>query len=254
MKKPLLFWKSILGIFGFLLLQSCSINTTNHYHSDKKISFATDVDMREAMEMMKSFMPDSLSQGSDFMKSDKYPRDWKNLYEIQKEEGKVSTNPDSIKILKKLFFKGNFTEDNFKGFSVKSDPLTREELASVGTLMGKESSMVHNSAFEDWNGNILKIDMKKLQLSSDELKGIFKTGDKEKAEDEEGMEQFLSMMEMRINNKLVFDKKIKSVKGKHDWIKQLDNKTMEVNLDLKEMTNKDHKFTNQDAFIIIETE
>jgi hypothetical protein len=47
---------------------------------------------------------------------EKYPRDWKSLYDLQKEDGKITTNQDSIKILKKLFFKGNFDANDFKVF------------------------------------------------------------------------------------------------------------------------------------------
>ena len=64
--------------------------------------------MSQALVMMEGFMPDSLKQNNDLMNTDKYPKDWKSLYDLKKEEGKVTTNPDSIRILKKIFFRGNF--------------------------------------------------------------------------------------------------------------------------------------------------
>jgi len=254
MKIKLSFWKAVFIFCGIFLLHSCSISTTNHYHADKKMSFATDIDMSQGMEMMKSFMPDSLQQNSDMMKMDKYPRDWQNLYELQKMEGKVATNPDSIKLMKKIFFKGNFDADQFKGFSVKSDPLTNQEVAGVGSLLGKEGSMMTNTAFDDWNGKSLKIDMSKLQMSPADFEALLKGTEGDGKTTKEDMDGILNMMEMDLKNKLVFDKKIKSITGKHDWIKKLDDKTIEVNFSLKEMMDKNHQFKDKDNVIIIETE
>lgn len=84
------------------------------------MSFQTDIDMSQAVGMMEGFMPDSLKRNNDFMNTDKYPKDWKSLYDLNKEEGKVTTNQDSIRILKKIYFKGNFNLDKFSGFSVKT--------------------------------------------------------------------------------------------------------------------------------------
>lgn len=105
--------------------------------------------MSQAVGMMEGFMPDSLKQNNDFMNTDKYPKDWKSLYDLKKEEGKVTTNPDSIRILKKIFFRGNFNQDKFSGFSVKTEALTKDEIASTGKLMGKDGAMMNNSAFDD---------------------------------------------------------------------------------------------------------
>ena len=84
------------------------------------MSFQTDIDMSQALVMMEGFMPDSLKQNNDFMNTDKYPKDWKSLYDLKKEEGKVTTNQDSIRLIKKIFFKGNFSQGTFFGFSVKT--------------------------------------------------------------------------------------------------------------------------------------
>ena len=254
MKTKISFRKAVIIFCGIFLLHSCSISTTNHYHADKKMSFATDIDMSQAMEMMESFIPDSLNQNSDFMKMEKYPRDWQNLYEMQKMEGKVATNPDSIKLMKKIFFKGNFDADKFKGFSVKSDPLTNDELSGVGSLLGKEGSMMNNTAFDDWNGKSLKIDMSKLQMSPADFAALLKGNEGDGQTTKEDMDGFLNMMEMDLKNKLVFDKKIKSITGKHDWIKKLNDKTIEVNFNLKEIMDKNPQLKDKDNIIIIETE
>ena len=62
------------------------------------------------------------------------------------------------------------------------------------------------------------------------------------------------MMQIDFKNKLIFDNKIKSVKGQHDWIKKIDDKTIEVTINLQEMMDKNHQFKNKDEIILIETE
>ena len=242
------------GLLALFSLLSCSVSTINHYYPDKKMSFATDIDMSQALGMMEGFMPDSLKQNNDFMNTDKYPKDWKSLYDLKKEEGKITTNPDSIRILKKIFFKGNFSQDKFSGFSVKTEALTKDEIASTGKLMGKDAAVMNNSAFDDWNGKTLTINTNKLQISQKEIQDIFKSGEQTKGEDKEQIESMLGMMQIDFKNKLIFDNKIKSVKGQHDWIKKIDDKTIEVTINLQEMMDKNHQFKNKDEIILIETE
>ncbi len=218
------------------------------------MSFETDIDMSQALGMMEGFLPDSLKQNNDFMNTDKYPKDWKSLYDLKKEEGKVTTNPDSIRLLKKIFFKGNFNQDKFSGFSVKTEALTKDEIASTGKLMGKDGAMMNNSAFDDWNGKTLTINTSKLQISEKEIQDIFKSGEQTKAEDKQQIESLLGMMQIDFKNQLLFDNKIKSIKGQHDWIKKINDKTIEVTINVQEMMDKNHQFKNKDEIILIETE
>ena len=139
----------LAGLVALFSISACSVSSINHYYPDKKMSFQTDIDMSQALVMMEGFMPDSLKQNNDFMNTNKYPKDWKSLYDLKKEEGKVTTNQDSIRILKKIFFRGNFNQDKFSGFSVKTEALTKDEIASTGKLMGKDGAMMNNSAFDD---------------------------------------------------------------------------------------------------------
>ncbi len=218
------------------------------------MSFETDIDMSQAWGMMEGFLPDSLKQNNDFMNTDKYPKDWKSLYDLKKEEGKVTTNPDSIRLLNKIFFKGNFNQDKFSGFSVKTEALTKDEIASTGKLMGKNGAMMNNSAFDDWNGKTLTINTSKLQISEKEIQDIFKSGEQTKAEDKQQIESLLGMMQIDFKNQLLFDNKIKSIKGQHDWIKKINDKTIEVTINVQEMVDKNYQFKNKDEIILIETE
>ncbi len=188
------------------------------------------------------------------MKMQNYPRKWRTLYDIQREEGKSITNPDSIRLMKKVQMKGNFKADQFSGFSVKSEPLSRTELGSLGTLMGKDAAMMNNTAYNDWDGKTLKIDTGKLMMSEEDLQNIFKTGDRAEGADKEQIQSMLGMIQIDFDNQLTFDKKIKSIKGQHDWVTKVDDRTVNVKINLQEMLDKNHQFKHQDKEIIIETE
>lgn len=54
------------------------------------MSFQTDIDISQALVLMEGFMPDSLKQNNDLMNIDNYPKDWRSLYDLKKEEGKVT--------------------------------------------------------------------------------------------------------------------------------------------------------------------
>lgn len=245
----------LLFLSGIFALHSCSIATTNHYYPDKRMSFAADMDMSQALDMMKGMMPDSLKQEGDFMKMQNYPREWRTLYDIQKEEeGKSITNPDSIRLMKKVQMKGNFKADQFSGFSVKSEPLSKTELGALGALMGKDAAMMNNTAFNDWDGKTLKIDTGKLMMSEEDMQNIFKIGDKAEGADKAQIQSMLGMFQIDFDNKLTFDKKIKSIKGQHDWVTKVDDRTVNVRINLQEMMDQDHQFKHQDKDILIETE
>lgn len=164
------------------------------------MSFQTDTDMSQAVGMMEGFMPDSLKRNNDLMNTDKYPKDWRSLYDLKKEEGKVTTNQDSIRLIKKIFFKGNFSQGTFFGFSVKTEALTKDEIASTGKLMGKDGAMMNNSAFDDWNGKTLTINTSKLQISEKEIQDIFKSREETKGEDKQQIESLLGMMQIDFKN------------------------------------------------------
>jgi len=45
-----------------------------------------------------------------------------------------------------------------------------------------------------------------------------------------------------------------SVKGQHYWVKKINDKTIELTINLQEMMDKNHQFKNKDEIILIETE
>lgn len=54
---------------------------------------------------MMAMTPDSLKQ-KEFGEMDKLPTVWTSMYDLAKKEGKLKTeNPDSVRIMKKIFMK-----------------------------------------------------------------------------------------------------------------------------------------------------
>lgn len=64
----------------------------------------------------------------------------------------------------------------------------------------------------------------------------------------------MMMFFKNIGTTLKFESKIKSITGKHDWLKQVDDYSVRIEYDLKALNNKDSKFKNADRKIIIITE
>ena len=87
------------------MLQSCSVNSEIVYHRDAASTSVTDIDTREFMAEMMAMSPDSLKQ-KEFGEVDKLPTVWTSMYDLAKKEGKLKTeNPDSVRIMKKIFMK-----------------------------------------------------------------------------------------------------------------------------------------------------
>ncbi len=250
--------KKILFLFVISLfaLQSCSINSEVTYHKDSASSTMMDIDMKEAMTMFKSMIPDSAKNDKkEFGELEKLPRTWTSLYELEKKEGKLKTdNPDSIRIMKKVFMKSNFDNDELAGFSMKMDHFTKADYTAVGKLSKNEQLPIDQLAMNSWDGKTLTIDTEKLGLNG--IKEILadKGVSDEKAEMSMGT---LKMMYKKIGTTLKFENKIKSITGKHDWVTKTDDYSVRINYDLDYLfgEEKDKKpLKNNDKKIVIITE
>jgi len=241
------FMKKILFLFPLLslfLLQSCTFTSTNHYHKDKTISVLSELDATEFMQAMKSMGGDSLSQTADFG-ADKLPKDWTSMYDLELAEGKLSKDPDSIKLLQKIFIKGNFKDKDFSGFSIKMDHAKESEIASFYKSLEKDkmASSLLIPSYSSWDGKQLEIDTHK----------FLKPKKADANDDENALAGMMDMIDLKLKNTLVFDTKIKSIKGKHDWVKQIDDKTVLIEYDQKSASDPEYKFINKDPKIIIIT-
>lgn len=235
----------LLPILSLFLLQSCTFTTTNHYHKDNTVSILSELDATEFMQAMKSMGGDSLSQTPDFG-ADKLPKDWKSMYDLELAEGKITKDPDSIKILKRIFVKGNFKDKDFSGFSIKIDRAQQSEITSFYNSLEKDkmASNLLIPSYSSWDGKQLEIDTQK----------ILKHKKIDATNDDNALAGMLDMIDLKLKNTLVFDTKIKSIKGKHDWVKQIDDKTVIIEYDNKSATDPNYQFKNNDTKIIIVTQ
>ncbi|SHG80690.1 hypothetical protein [Chryseobacterium sp. OV279] len=245
--------KKILFLFtaALFVLQSCTINSEIVYHKDAASTSVTDIDMRQFITEMKAMTPDSLKQQKEFGDFDKLPTVWTSFLDIQQKEGKLKTkDPDSIRIMKKIFMKTNKENNKPAGFSLKMDHFTQADYQLLSNYNKKEKLPLDQNIFNDWDGKTLTISTENFNLKNIEETLKSKTS-KEEAEKVEGM---ISMFFKSIGTTLKFENKIKSITGKHDWVKQIDKYTVKIDYDLKAMYDPEAQLKNADKKIIIVTE
>ena len=117
----------ILFLISLFMLQSCSVNSEIVYHKDAASTSFMDIDIREFMSEMMAMTPDSLKQ-KEFGEMEKLHTTWTSMYDFSKKEGKLKTeNPDSIRIMKKIFMKSTKENNKLAGFSFKMEHFSPED-------------------------------------------------------------------------------------------------------------------------------
>ncbi|WEK68607.1 MAG: hypothetical protein P0Y62_12180 [Candidatus Chryseobacterium colombiense] len=246
-----------LLVISLFALQSCTINSEIVYHKDAASTTLMDIDMKDAMAMLKSMMPDSVKNDKkELAELEKLPRTWTSLYEMEKKEGKLkTTNPDSIRIMKKVFMKSNFDKDELAGFSMKMDHFTKADYNTIGDMSKKDKLPIDQMTLNMWDGKTLTIDTENLNING--FKDIL-SGKGLPGEDDTTAESTSSMMKMmlkKMSTTIKFENKIKSISGKHDWISKVDDHTIRVDYNLDEMFGDSKKqLKNSDQKIVVVTE
>ena len=232
------------------MLQSCSVNSEIVYHKDAASTSVMDIDTREFMAEMMAMTPDSLKQ-KEFGEMDRLPTTWTSMYDVAKKEGKLKTkNPDSIRIMKKIFMKSTKEDNKLAGFSFKMDHFSPEDYLILKSFTKTEKIPLDQNIYNNWDGKTLTIDTENFNLKNIE-EAIQSKSSKEEAEKIGGM---MIMFFKKIGTTLKFENPIQSITGKHDWIKQIDDHSIRIEYDLKAIYEEDSKFKNADKKIIIVTE
>lgn len=232
------------------MLQSCSINSEIVYHKDAASSATTDIDTREFMSEMMAMTPDSLKQ-KEFGELEKLPTTWTSLYDLEKQEKRLKTkNEDTLRILKKIFVKSQIENKKPAGFSFRLDHFTSNDYEMVKNFKKDEKLPLDQNLYNDWNGKTLIINTDGFNLKNIEEA----IQSKSPKEDTPKMEGMMMMFFKNIGTTLRFENKIKSMTGKHDWLKQVDDYSVKIQYDLKAMYDKNAKLKNADKKIIIVTE
>lgn len=254
--------------FLALLLQSCSVNTETTYYKDSATSMESNVLMDRSTLGLLSMMGDASNAvkktaGEDYKN---LTTEWKSLYDIQKT-GKVVVNPDSAKVLKKVFMKLNKSNGELLGVSVKYDKLMPQEVMSLFAQNSHLKKMPLQD-FAKWNGNKLTIDTEKFNVAEalQEIQKVKPDAKSEKPKTKQdsieaygrqmasGMVGMMKMVNVNITNTLKFQKPIKSIEGKHDFVEQVDKNTVKINVRTADLWDEGKKLKNKDKQIIITTE
>ena len=229
--------KLILLAFALLALQSCSVTNTFTFHKDATISTDMAVDMSEMLAMQAK-----AKQGENSLKNvnmPEFPKEWQSVYGFQKTVEKDSIPADRAELLKRAAIKGLFKDNKEVGFQVRFDHFAPEEYASITAAIGRgtrNNNPLSISAFK-WDGKELRLNIAALEQSTD---------DEEQAE---RVAQMKKMFNIDINNTLVFEGKIKKIKGKHPYIEKIDAHT--VKIDLKATDGKKKKRRDKEIVIVI---
>lgn len=207
--------RNILLLITSILLYSCSINTNITYHKDSTQTILMNVDMKD-------FFAELKNADSTNIPKFRFPKQWTSLYDMDVKDGKkMPRHTDSTRMMRKISIK----ENPFNGFSIKMDKINDKDLKFINKNMTQHQEKIYLDEWI-WNGETLIIPTKNWDFSKtqNELTALLK-----------------------MNFHLHFEEKIKSIKGKHRWIRKIDSNNVEINLNFK---NK-KKPNNQDSEIII---
>lgn len=239
----------VLFLISLFILQSCSVNSEIVYHKDAASTSVTDIETKEFMEEMMAMTPDSLKQ-KEFGEMDRLPTTWTSMYDLAKQEGKLKTeNPDSIKIMKKIFMKSTKEDNKLAGFSFKMEHFAQEDYQALKSFTKTEKLPLDHNIYNNWDGKTLTINTENFNLKSIE-EAIRTKSSKEETEKIGGM---MIMFFKKIGTTIRFENPIQSISGKHDWLKQIDDHSVRIEYDLKTIYDKDPKLKNTDKKIIIVT-
>lgn len=244
-----------LLILNLFIIQSCTVNTEVTYHTDGASTTLADVDLKEAMATIKSMTPDSLKNKQPEMGDlEKVPQKWTSLYKVEKKKGNLKTkNPDSIRVMKKVFVKSTFQDKQITNFSLKLKHFTKNDYKLLTSFSKEEKLPVDQMAMNSWDGKTLTIDTQNLNI--DGVKNLLGKGYSNP--DAKISLGTVKLLFKKVRTTLKFEKKIKSITGKHDWVSQIDDYTVKIDYDLDDLLNESpikKPFINADKQIVIVTE
>ncbi len=249
---------------ALLVVQSCSVNTETTYYKDAATSMESDILMDQSMLGMMT-MANSAAKSPSVPNLKDLPVDWKSLYDIQKK-GKIVLNEKDAGALKKVFMKVNKKDGEILGLSMKYDKLLPTEIASLFASR-QELKNIPLQDIAKWDGNRLEIDTEKFNIAESlyEIQKVkpeetnstpktkqdsIETYGKQMAS---GMIGMMKMFNMTFTNTLKFQKPIASIIGKHDFVEQIDDRTIKINVRTADLWDEGKNLKNKDKKIVITT-
>ena len=259
-----MFKKYLIGLFGLIFtLQSCSVNTETTYYKDSASSMESNILIDKGMLSMMNMMS-SGDNGTPNLS--RLSTEWKSLYDLQKD-GLVSLNKDSVKVLQKMFLKLNRDKGEIYGLSIKYDKLLPTEVTDLFS-QSKELQRMPLQNIASWTGNTLTINTEKFNSAQflNKIEDVAESGEVEKPATKsdslaaygkkmaESMVGMMKMFPVNFTNTIKFQKPIKSIIGQHDLVKQIDKRTIQINVRSNDVLDEKNTFKNKDKKIIITTE
>jgi hypothetical protein len=229
------------------------VNSEIIYHKNAASTSVTDIDVKRFVAEMRAAVPDSLNDKKKYGNFDTFPTAWTSLVELERQDRETrTTNPDHVRIMKKIFMKSTKENGAPTIISLKTDHFTQNDYSVLTDYMKNERLPVEQNIFNRWDGKTLTIDTDNFNLKN--IKTAISS--KSSGNNPEKAEEMLTMYFKNISTTLKFEKKIKSMTGKHDWVKQIDDRTVKISYDLKTIFEKDKEgmFENADKKIVIVTE
>ena len=179
----------------------------------------------------------------------------------------ITVNKDSVKVLHKMFMKINKDKGEIYGLSLKYDKLLPTE---IGALLNqsKELKNIPLQNVGKWDGKTLTINTDQLNSASF-LSKVEGTADQKAIKNPttksdsievygkkmaEGLMGMMKMFPITFSNTIKFKKPIKSIVGKHDNVKQIDKRTIQINLRSNDVLDEKNVLKDKDKQIIITTE
>ena len=153
------------------------------------------------------------------------------------------------------------------GLSLKYDKLYPKEVSSL-LSQSKELKNIPLQNIGKWDGKTLTIEtdqfnsasfLTKIEDNADakEIKKPITKSDSLEVYGKKMAEGLLGMMKMfpvNFSNTIKFQKPIKSIVGKHDYIKQIDKRTIQINLRSNDLLDESNTLKDKDKKVIITTE
>ena len=246
MKK--LFYFPLLA-FIFFSITSCSIDSDIVLHKDKTTSTVMNVDMRVFFAIMKDSAFASSSKKSESF--EKFPKTWTSYYDLRLKESKKAIPKDSAQLYKKMFVKSNMENNEMVGFSMKFDRFSEADYAMFNSR--EENNLpITTNAFTKWDGKTLKINTnefvnKDLREMVDMLAGKNDAGT---AKITKSKESPADEKLMNFSTTLRFETPIKSMIGKHPWVKKIDDKTIQIKYSADDVMKASEKVLKGGEIII----
>ncbi len=253
-----------VSVVAFALLQSCSVNTETTYYKDAASSMESNILMDKTMIGMMN-VAGSSAVSKDIPNLSELPTEWKSLYDLQKK-GKIVLNEKEAGALKKMYIKLNKDKGEILGLSLKYDKLLPVEVAQLFASK-RELKNIPLQDFGRWDGEKLEIDTEKFNIAESlseiqKVKPEEKTGKPQTKQDSieaygrqmaSGVVGMLRMFNGNFTNTLKFQKPITKIEGKHDFVQQIDDKTIRINVRTNDLWDEGKNLKNKDKKIIVYT-